>query len=386
MLFAPTVTNKENTKEVAMTNKVFVAIPSWRDPFVYETIKSAYEQAFDKKNLVFGVFFQGYPEDDWMIDTVKDKLPGLTIHIKKVHGDDAPDFLCQIKRTITDEFMTDEQYYMQVDSHTKFRKNWDLLLKAELLIANRVFGKSVINAQTVYFDHWTDKLINDPLTSFADVSEWRFIADTLSFPYPISLNGRVIQKPENLMIREKFYNGNMVFAYTNYVREVPFPWEMAQCFEQQISMLRAWTAGYEVVSPTRAYTNNFNYWKPEGTPGDAYVRHIRWDRPEQKERILKANLDSFDKYVSIFQNPEVTYNSEFGAFKNRTIQEYIDFVGYDPVSLEIKKCVEVDLDNSCHISDETFKSVVLEIAQDNGYSIDNVDDVITDPWSRKMYE
>ncbi len=373
-------------KDTEMTNKVFVAIPCWRDPFVYETIKSAYEHAFDKDSLAFGVFFQGYPEDDWMISDIHEKLPGVDIRIKTVHGDDAPDFLCQIKRTITDELMADEEYYMQVDSHTKFRRNWDIMLKAELLIANRIFGKSVINSQTVYFDHWSDKFLNDPLTSYADPAEWRSIADTLNFPYPISLNGRVSQKPLNTMIREKFYNGNMVFAHRDYLKDAPFPWEMAQCFEQQMSMLRAWTAGYEVVSPIHAYTNNFNYWKPEGVQGDPYVRHIRWDRPEQEVRILQANLDSYEKYNSIFTDPEVTYNEEFGAMKERTIEEYIDFIKYNPVTLEIREAIPVDLSNSVTISDELFNNTVLEIAKNNGYVINNINDVVIDPYSRKMHE
>lgn len=382
MLCAQTATNKENMKEVMM-NKVFVAIPCWRDPFVYETIKSAFEQAYDKNRIVFGVFFQGYPEDDWMINTLQEKLPEATIHIKKVHGDDAPDYLCQIKRTITDIFLTDEKYYMQVDSHTKFRKNWDIMLETELLIANRIFGKSVINSQTIYFDHWTDPLISDPLTSYADNGEWEGIAEMLSFPHPISLNGKVVQKPVNTMILEKFYNGNMVFADTEYLKEAPFPWEMAQCFEQQISMLRAWTAGYNVVSPIHMYTNNFNYWRPDDAGVDEFVRHIRWDRPEQKLRILAANLESYEKYKSIFQDPENTYNPEYGAFTARTIEEYIDFIKYDPVTLEIKKAVEVDIENAAHVSNEMFANTLMEVAGNAGYDIKNPMDIMNDPHSEK---
>lgn len=386
MLFAQTVTNKENMKDTEMNNKIFVAIPCWRDPFAYETIKSALEQAYDKNRVSFGIFFQGYPEDEWMIEKVRTLIPDADIRIKTVHGDDAPDFLCQIKKTIIDELMYDEEYYMQIDSHTKFRKNWDIMLEAELLIANRTFGKSIINSQTIYFDHWTDKLLNDPLTSYAEYGEWQFIAKTLNFPYPISLNGKVTHKPNNTMIRERFYNGNMVFAQRDYLVDAPFPKEMAQCFEQQMSMLRAWTAGYEVISPIHQYTNNFNYWRPDGVETDDFIRHIRWDRPEQKVRIERANMDSYHKYNSIFTNPEVTYNEDFGAMKTRTIEEYIQFIQYDPVTLEIWDSTPINLANSAAVSDKKFKETVLEIAQNNGYVIDDINNLIIDPWSRKMYE
>jgi hypothetical protein len=373
-------------KEITMTNKIFVSMPSWRDPFVYETIKSAYEQAYNKDRLVFGVLFQGYPEDDWMIDTVRGRLPGVNINIKKVHGDDAPDYLCDIKQAIIDNFMTDEAYYMQVDCHTKFRRNWDIMLEAELAIANELFGKSIINSQTIYFNSWTDPLISDPLTSHAAIEEWSGISQMLDFKYPISLNGRVVIKPENTMISEKFYNGNMVFASAEYVRECPFPKNISQCFEQQTSMLRAWTAGYNVISPVYQYTNNFDYWRPADFGGDKYVRHIRWDRPEQKERIRAANLETYHKYNSIFTDPLVTYNKEYGAFANRTIEEYIDFIGYDPVTLEIFRSPEIDIENSKTVTQEMFSNAILKIAKEFGYDITDTDLITNDPHTRKRYD
>jgi hypothetical protein len=366
-----------------MNNKILIAIPCWRDPFVYETIKSAYDQAYDKNCLVFGVFFQGYPEDDWMINTLQEKLPEANIKIKKINGDLAPDYLCQIKRVIVDQIMTDESYYLQIDSHTKFRKNWDIMLKTELLIANRKFGKSIINSQTIYFNCWSDPLIDDPLTSYASNEEWNWIMETLNFTHPISLNGRVTVKPNNTMIKEKFYNGNMVFSYAYYTKEVPFPMEMAQCFEQQISMLRAYTAGYNVVSPTYQYTNNFNYWRDEFTHGDDFIRHIRWDRPEQLERLQAANQESFERYNSLFKNNNSGYRSDFGAFEVRSIPEYIEFIGYDPVTLEIKKSEHVDLDNAKFISDSEFFSTMKEIAYQSGYDMIEPKEIVNDTFTRR---
>lgn len=386
MLFVQIVTNNENMKDTEMTNKIFVSMPSWRDPFVYETIKSAYNQAYDKTRLVFGVLFQGYPEDDWMIDTVQEKLPDAKIHIKKIHGDDAPDYLCDIKRAIIDNFMTDEKYYMQVDCHTKFRKNWDIMLETELAVANELFGKSIINSQTIYFNSWSDPLISDPLTSHAAIEEWEGISKMLDFKYPISLNGRVVIKPDNMMIKEKFYNGNMVFSTAEYVKECPFPKGISQCFEQQTSMLRAWTAGYNVISPVYQYTNNFDYWRPADFGGDEYVRHIRWDRPEQKERIRAANLETYYKYNSIFTDPSITYNKDYGAFTNRTVDEYIDFIGYDPITLEIFRSPEIDLENSKTVGSEMFANTMLKIAKDSGYDIIDVDLIVNDPHTRKRYD
>lgn len=368
-----------------MNNKVFVAIPCWRDPFVYETIKSAYDQAYDKQSIVFGVFFQGYDEDAWMIDRLKEKLPEANIKIKNVHADDAPFYLCEIKKATTDYLMTDESYFMQIDSHTKFRKNWDIMLKAELLIANRTFGKSIINSQTSYFTSWSDPLVVDPLTSYASSEEWNWIIENVNFDEPISLNGRVAVKPNNTMIREKFYNGNMVFAYSYYVKDVPLPDSIAQCFEQQTMMLRTWTAGYEVISPTYLYTNNFNYWREEDSKGDNFIRHLRWNDEKQNAKYKEANIESFKKYKAIFNlSNNAGYHLPYGAFNRRTIADYINFIGYDPITLKIFDSTRIDLKNACFISDLTFADALQEISHQSGYGTINTDEIINDPFTIKI--
>lgn len=385
MWFAPTVTSNVNMKETIMNNKIFIAIPCWRDPFVYETIKSAHEQAFDKDALVFGVYFQGYDEDSWMIDRLRTDLKDVNIKIETVNGDQASIYLCEIKKAVSDNLMTDEAYYLQIDSHTKFRKNWDIMLKTELLIANRLFGKSIINSQTSYFTSWSDPFISDPLTSYASNEEWSWIRENVNFEHEISLNGRVVTKPNNLMIQEKFYNGNMVFAYSYYVKEVPFPEKVAQCFEQQTMMLRAWTAGYNVISPSYLYTNNFNYWREENAKGDSFIRHYRWDNEEHNKRHKIANLESFEEYKKIFNlSGNSGYHLQNGAFKNRTIREYINFIGYDPITLEIARAPKVDLENAKFVSDKLFHDTLLEIAHQSGYGTINTSTIVNDPFIVKV--
>lgn len=372
-------------KGEVVNNKIFIAIPCWRDPFVYETIKSAYEQAFDKESLVFGVYFQGYEEDAWMIEKLRTNLKHVNIKIDMVNGDDASIYLCEIKKAVSDKLMTDESYYLQIDSHTKFRKNWDIMLKAELLIANRLFGKSIINSQTLYFASWSDPFISDPLTSYASNEEWNWIRENVNFDHELSLNGRVVVKPNNLMIQEKFYNGNMVFAYSYYVKEVPFPEKVAQCFEQQTMMLRAWTAGYNVISPSYLYTNNFDYWIEDGAKGDSFVRHYRWDNEEHNKRHKIANLESFEEYQKIFNlGNNSGYHLENGAFKVRTIREYIDFIGYDPLTLEIKKAPKIDLENAEFVSDKMFHDALFEVAHQSGYGTIDTYKIINDPFTVKV--
>jgi hypothetical protein len=348
---------------------IFVSIPAWRDPMVYETIMSAHSQALNPDSITYGVLLQVLDGDEWMIEKIASLSEIVNLKLKVVHGRDASPFLCEIKRDIVDSFMTDEKYWMQIDAHTKFRKNWDIMLKAEHLIANRTFGKSIINSQTIYFLGWEDPLWADPLTAYANLEEWQSIKDVIRSPAVTPLNGRVHAKPNNLMIKEKFYNGNCVFTDAYYAKTVQHPMEMAQPFEQQIMLLRTWTAGYEVVSPIHMYTNNFDYWDDDHRNNKDLHRHVRWETEELEGIYLDVVKESYRKFKEVFESGHIGYELPWGAFKQRSISEFIDFLGYNPITLEIKNDDRVCLENAAYISDKVFVDAIKEIAFNEGIDL-----------------
>ena len=71
---------------------------------------------------------------------------------------------------------------------------------------------------------------------------------------------------------------------------------------------------------------------------------------------------------------------------NRTVDEYIDFIGYDPITLEIFRSPEIDLENSKTVGSEMFANTMLKIAKDSGYDIIDVDLIVNDPHTRKRYD
>ena len=104
-----------------MSKKIFISVASYQDPLLLETLCSAYQNAENKDNLVFGVCEQA----------------DIGINVQSIN------FIDQIKYELLDPVMakgpcwarariqhliSNEDYFIQIDSHTIFAKNWDKIL------------------------------------------------------------------------------------------------------------------------------------------------------------------------------------------------------------------------------------------------------------------
>ena len=98
---------------------IFISIASYRDPELIRTIKSAIDNATYPENLYFGVVLQEMekfePDLSW--------VPNLKL--VKIHQKDARG--AGFARAQAMNLYNGEDYYLQIDSHTMFERNWDLL-------------------------------------------------------------------------------------------------------------------------------------------------------------------------------------------------------------------------------------------------------------------
>ena len=105
-------------------NTIFISIASYRDPELLKTLKDCLDKAKHPENLRFGICWQHSPDDEWdNLDEYKDD-PRFTIHpihYKQSQG------VCWARNAIQGLYK-DETYYLQLDSHHRFDKNWDVTL------------------------------------------------------------------------------------------------------------------------------------------------------------------------------------------------------------------------------------------------------------------
>ena len=107
-------------------NKIFVSIACFMDKDILNTIKDCLEKAEHPENIVFGICLQYDPNDDFL--KIYDNNPQFRIH--KMHWNQAkgPTYA----RYFCTQLLKDEEYFLQIDCHSRFFDNWDSKIINEL--------------------------------------------------------------------------------------------------------------------------------------------------------------------------------------------------------------------------------------------------------------
>lgn len=105
-------------------SKIFVQIASYRDYLLESTIEDMISNAKNPKNLVIAIARQYHPDDKF--DTLdkwrKDKrFKILDIPYNETNG------VCWA-RNLVQQLYDGEEYTLQIDSHMRFEKHWDVTL------------------------------------------------------------------------------------------------------------------------------------------------------------------------------------------------------------------------------------------------------------------
>jgi hypothetical protein len=100
-------------------NKIFISIPSLRDPTLEATIRLLLKNADYPENITFGIGAQYY--DDEMPDfnfLNKDQL-----RLLKINPDNRPGVV-RLRYELS-QLIQDEDYFLSIDSHMLFKQHWD---------------------------------------------------------------------------------------------------------------------------------------------------------------------------------------------------------------------------------------------------------------------
>mgnify|MGYP000979439326 CR=1 FL=1 len=104
---------------------IFISIASYQDPLLVSTIFSAYNNAQNKDELVFSIC-------DQSDDGIKVKEIAFCDQIHYEHVDPLFSKGPCWARHRAQSFYKDEDFFLQVDSHTQFAKDWDSIFIAQL--------------------------------------------------------------------------------------------------------------------------------------------------------------------------------------------------------------------------------------------------------------
>ena len=286
--------------------RIFISIASYRDPELQCTIKSAIENANNPDNLYFGVVHQGVDSELFDIDSVKN-MSLIKMHPKEAKG-------AGFARAKAMELYAGQEYFLQIDSHTRFVPGWDAISIDQLNRAKNISGHSRVLLS--YFPAPYEPERNGGMFLVKNNPKIK------SYPtrQRILLNKRKQWTAERFEFESKLKEnpelsetvlGGFMFSDGLIVNEVPYDSEISFFGEEVCFAMRSWTRGWDIYSPSKNIVYHFysrggysKIWK------DRNLRGISWKEIEEI---------SYNKQKRILCGEE---EGVFGAGSVRTLAEY----------------------------------------------------------------
>ena len=266
-----------------MSKKIFISVASYQDPLLLETLCSAYENAENKDALVFGVCEQADSGIDIQSINFKNQIKYELLDPVMAKGP------CWARARVQ-QLMTDEEYFLQIDSHTIFTKSWDkILLNYHSWLEKCLENNFVITGYPRGFKP------NKELTSFELNTAYK---ETLGITFRekrIFEDGYYsMQKsfPANteLPARGLLIAGGFIFAKKAFVTLIPYDPKFYFHGEELSVALRLYTNMWDVVHIPRIPL--FHLY----TDVENMIRKLHWDPEDEKNRAIKWNeLDRLSK-------------------------------------------------------------------------------------------
>lgn len=219
---------------------IFVHLPAYREPELIPTIKDALAQAKYPKSVHFGICRQ-FNEDDGF-DNVDAYRKDPRFHIVDVPYKQAQGL--PYARYLINEQITDQDYVLQLDSHHRFTKNWDVeLVDMHRGLENKGF-KPILTGYLPYYNPF-----NDPAGRTMEPWQQQFACF-----YP---HGTIFIRPAGIKdwktltepIRSRFISGHFAFARTEWAKEIKHDADIYFSGEELNLTVRSFTHGYDLFHP-----------------------------------------------------------------------------------------------------------------------------------------
>ena len=291
--------------------KIFVQIASYRDPELRPTLLDLLDKAERPENLNICIAWQHSSEDVWdNLDEYKDNDIFNILDIDYTESKGA----CWARNLLQQEY-NGEKYTLQIDSHTRFVKNWDTSLIYELeKLREKGHKKPMLTGYIPSYEPSNDPdgRVKVPWKMNFD----RFSPDGNVHFLPASIdNYKELDSP----VPARFYSAHFCFADGQFVKEVPHDPEYYFHGEEISISVRAFTWGYDLFHLHRIYM--WHYYTRRGEK-----KH--WD---DDTKWYEKNNDSHSKNRKLFgMDDEVYDEKEFGIYgfgPERTLEDYEIYSG-----------------------------------------------------------
>ena len=311
---------------------IFISIASYQDPLLVSTIFGAYGNAKDKDELIFSICDQS---------DVPINISDLAFvnQVRYEHVDPLFSKGPCWARHRAQSFYRGEDYFLQIDSHTQFLPDWDVLFKKAFIeiesmgVSDGYFAKPIITSyprsfQVIDFDKGYFELnTGDKHTQVITYREDSLFSRG-SFSRQI---GVPTQNTENT--HAYLMAAGCIFTRGRFIEEIPYDPNYYFYGEELSMALRAFTHGFSFfhipdVPLFHLYTDVSNV-----------PRKLHWDPDDDKNRAIKwheLEQRSLDRLDDLFAG---NIDAPMGLGAERSLEDYAVISGID---LKNKKVLDLE--------------------------------------------
>ena len=293
--------------------KIFISIASYRDPQLLPTLRDLISNAKNPKDLVFSIAWQHNPDDVWdNLDEFKDdpRFKIVDINYKDSKG------ACWARNALQSNY-NGEEYYLQLDSHHRFIKNWDAeCIKMIKQLQKAGHEKPLLTSYIPSFNPENDpqERQQEPWWMTFD----RFIPEGAVFFLPAAIpEWKSMKQP----LPARFLSAHFIFTLGKWVQEVPYDPGLYFHGEEISLAVRSYTWGYDLFHPHKIIA-----WHEYTRKG----RTKQWD--DDKEWGLKNEAAHRRNRILFGMEPGCTpcQRNSLGIYtfgKDRSLEDYEKFSG-----------------------------------------------------------
>jgi [Skp1-protein]-hydroxyproline N-acetylglucosaminyltransferase len=235
--FIPEIHNINS--EPIKKDTIFISIASYRDRECSLTVDSIYKNARYPKNVFLGICEQNnieFPEEkcEKSPSEFSDNIRYYNFSYKDAKGPSYARYHCS-------KLYKNEEYFLQIDSHTMFVKDWDILLITMLNQAKKESNKPVLTAYPPTSEQMS-------LEGYPEMDNGKFGSNGLPmFLAGFTPNG----SPVPTRSPKPFYAAGFFFTYASFLKEVHYDPYLSHLFqgEEELFSARMFTNGYDAFSP-----------------------------------------------------------------------------------------------------------------------------------------
>jgi hypothetical protein len=294
---------------------IFIQISAYQDHELHKTIKDCINKSSGKNELHFGVNLI-FKEDNITIPCI----PNLKIQMSK-----APENLgVGIGRYIANKLYDGEDFYLQIDAHTRFIENWDeSIINDYNLYKNEGCNPVLTTYPSPYwYENGKEVLESNPGTNAIDfkIEDVDLFKRTKFFhQYSKATEGSIFTKS---------ISGGSVFSSGDISLIAPNK-KMFNWGEEMLYAIRLFTHGYDLMIPQKQYLFHLYY---DHVIKENNFRNLSGvDFPEETNNIMK---ESDQEMYRIITNNII---SDQGLGNKKTIDDYWVFIGIDKDLVSISK-------------------------------------------------